>query len=229
MQSVRSSRGFERMAEEIRLNEIRFQAVSVVVEVSILEEPLVIDLETAHRFRLAAGTVITPSQLAALEAAALRYACRNEATRLLALRPHAVEELRLKLRRREFPDEIVGETIDDFKQRGVLDDAQYAHELAQSLVARKPCGRAYLVGHLQSKHIDRFLAAEVADVVLGPEDATELAIRALSARWREFGQFDLETARRKAYNYLARRGFTFDATQAAFESLATESTDGGQD
>ncbi len=217
------------MIEEIRLNAVRFQGVAVVVEISTLEYPLVIDLETAHQYRLSAGTVITPSQLAALETAALRYACRNEATRLIALRPHAVDELRLKLRRKEFPDDLVREVVANFKQRGILDDAQYAYQLARSLVARKPCGRAYLIGHLQSKHIDRFLASEVADVVLGPEDATALATRALRARWREFGQFDLETARRKSYNYLARRGFTFDATQAAFESLATESTDGGHD
>lgn len=217
------------MTKEIRLNAVRFQGMSAVVEISTLDDPLVVDLETAHRLRLAAGTIITPSQLAALEGAAERFACRNEATRLMALRPHAVEELRLKLRRKEFPDDLIRETISDFKKRGVLDDAQYAHQLAESLVARKPCGRAYLIGQLQSKHIDRFLAAEVADVVLGPEDAIALATRALRARWREFGQFDLETARRKSYNYLARRGFRFDTSQAAFETLATESTDGGHD
>lgn len=215
------------MEERISLTQLRLLGTHAEVELSSHEKPLLIPLEEAHRFRLVEGTVLTPAQVTQLETEAERFAARRETTRLLALRPHSVEELRLKLRKKQFGEEVIGEVIRDFKERGMLDDAQYAHMLAESLVRRKPCGRGYLISYLQDKRIDRFLAADAADAVLAEYNQDELAVRALRSRWREFGQFDLETAQRKAYNYLARRGFSFEATRAAFQILASESTDGG--
>ena len=216
------------MDERISLIDIRLVGSRAEIHLSTHERPLVLSPETVHRYRLVKGTVLTRSQAAQLETEAARFAVASEATRLLARRPHSAGELRQKLLR-QFDAELVGAAIRDFTARGVLDDAQYAHQLADSLVRRKPCGCGYVIAFLESRRIERALAAEAADAVLSEHSPEELAERALRAKWREFGQFDLETARRRAYNYLARRGFPFDIARAAVQTLARESTDGGND
>ena len=70
--------------------------------------------------------------------------------------------------------------------------------------------------------IDRDLAEKTAQMVLSEVDEKEQALRALRKRWTRLGQFELETARNKSYNYLARRGFSYDAAKRAFEQLINE-------
>ncbi len=217
------------MSEKITLDKVKIRGLRATLELSTHEEPLVIDAGIAYDWRLAAGTVLTRSQVDRLESAAERFQVRETATRLLALRQHSVGELQSKLRRKGFDPEIAGEVVSDFKERRLLDDAEYARTLAEQVVNRKPCGRAYILAHLRRKQVSSELAAEAADMVLSQHDIADLAACALRQRWREFSQFELETARHKAYNYLARRGFTYDASRAAFDTVREEETNGGQD
>jgi regulatory protein len=217
------------MTQKITLDKIKLRGSRAVVEISSLDEPLILDIEAAHRHQLTAGTVITPAQVAELEEESARFQCREDATRLLAMRQHSVGELRLKLRRKGHDRAITDDVVRSFKRQGILDDAQYAQLLAEQLISRKPCGKGYLMAHLQRRQIDRSLAEDVAAMVLSDYRYEDLALQALRRRWPGYAKFDLETARRKAYTYLARRGFTHEAARAAFDQLTQEETDGGTD
>ena len=116
-------------------------------------------------------------------------------------------------------NDVVKKTIRKYCRQGVLDDAVFAYHQAEKLVNRRPCGKSYLTAFLQRKRIDRQLAQQTAEQVLEGNDELQLAAAALLQRWREYRQFELEVARRKAYNYLARRGFGYEATKAAFEQI----------
>ena len=73
------------------------------------------------------------------------------------------------------------------------------------------------------------LATGIVEEVLAAHRMQDLAVAALERRWREYRQFELETARRKAYNYLARRGFTYEQARAAFDYIAHKEANGGND
>ncbi len=178
--------------------------------------------ETVHRYRLVDGVVITSSQLDQLRRESELYLCDNESARLLGIREHSVGELRAKLKRKEFSAEVIEDTIRKYRKRGFLDDARYAYKLSQRLMENRPCGLSYLTAHLQRKMIARELAEKTAQMVLSNVDEKEQAVRALEKRWRRMAQFELEVARNKSYNYLARRGFSYDAARKAFEQLITE-------
>lgn len=70
-----------------------------------------------------------------------------------------------------------------------------------------------------SKLIVRELAEETVNSLYQSEDELGLAVSALSKRWRQYSQFELEEARRKAYNYLSRKGFSYGIAKDAFEQL----------
>ena len=205
------------MSEKIRIIKLVPRASEVTVSISGVDASLVIPIEAVERHRLKEGIVLTPSQLQTLRADAELFSCRRTAARMLAARAHSVGELRSRLAAKRFDSDAVKQTVRRFLDQGVLDDAVYAHRLARRLVEQRPCWRSYLVGFLRKKMIDRSLAEQTADLVLGDTDEQELAAAALARKWGEFGHFDLEVAQRKAYNYLARRGFSYDAAWAAVE------------
>jgi len=207
------------MEEKIRILKLSRSASEVSVTISILDEPVVVPEHIVYKHRLKENIVITQSQLETLRTESELFLCDRTAARMLAAREHSTGEIRNKLARKSFTGDAIRQVIRKYKDRGVLDDARYAHRQANQLLTQRPCGRSYLVAYLQRKKIDRFLAEETADVALTGKDEKELAAAALTKRWGGYGQFELEVARQKAYNYLARRGFGYEAARAAFEQL----------
>jgi len=99
----------------------------------------------------------------------------------------------------------------------LIDDVVFAREFAESILRNKPAGRSYVIGCLKQKHISHELAKSIVDELFAGVDEFELALRLLRGRWSYFSKFELETARRKAYNYLSRRSIDYRAAKQAFE------------
>ena len=199
------------------------------VSISGIEKPLTVPAHLVAQFSLRAGVVLTAAQLERLIAESDLWNCDRTAARLLAAREHSIGEIRVKLRARRFPDNVVKETIRKYCRQGVLDDAVFAYHQAEKLVNRRPCGKSFLTAFLQRKRIDRQLAQQTTEQVLEGKDEQQLAAAALVKRWRESRQFELEVAQRKAYNYLARRGFGYEAAKAAFEQIQRQQEEETED
>jgi regulatory protein len=191
----------------------------MLVEVSGDDEPLLVSLETAREHRLVEGVVLTPGQLDQLRLDSQRFRCERKTTDLLARRDHSVGEMIAKLRRAGFSRQVIDPVLRRCRSMGTLDDARYAMTAAKSLMQRRPCGHGYLVAFLQRKRIDRTLAEQTAEMLLSETDESSRARAALETRWSIMSQFELEIARRKAYNYLSRRGFGYQSAKTAFEQL----------
>ena len=210
------------MDVQTKIIKLSRSGIRVTITLSNHDRPLIVSEDTVHRHRLVDGIVITDSQLQQLRHESEVYRCDNETARLLALREHSIGDLRSKLKRKQFDGDVIEETIKSYRRRGLLDDAQYAYKLSQRLASDRPCGKSYLTAYLQRKKIDRALAEQTAQTVLSGFDESEQAAAALEKRWRQFDQFELEVARKKSYNYLARRGFSYDAAKKAFERLVNK-------
>lgn len=210
------------MDAHIKIIKLSRSGPRVKITLSNHDQPLIVSEDTVHRHRLVDGIVITDSQFRQLHRESQIYLCDAETARLLALREHSIGEMRAKLKRKQFDTDVIEETIKSYRRKGLLDDAQYAYKLSQRVTADRPCGKSYLTAYLQKKKIDRTLAEQTAQAVLSGVDETEMAATALEKRWGQFSQFELETARRKSYNYLARRGFSYEAAKKAFDKLVTQ-------
>lgn len=207
------------MDEQIRIEKIVHRGERVLITLSDDKAALSLSEELVHSLRLVQGIVLTPSQLERLRLEAELYRCYQTTARMLALRGHSIGELRQKLIRKSFDRDIISKVVAEYRRRGVLDDAKYAHTVARQLLERKPCGRSFLLAYLQQKLIDRSIAEEIARIVLDQTDEPSRARAALEKRWSMLAEFELETARQKSYNYLVRRGFGYDAAKKAFEAL----------
>ena len=207
------------MAPAIRITKLVCTGETYRMEISTLEEPLIVPAEIVFRHALKADIVLTESQLVQLQAEAELIRCDRSAARMLGIREHTIGELKTKLKRKKFSVEAVDQTIKRYRSRGLLDDAHVANKLVQQSLERNPSGRAFLIAMLQRKQISRALAEQAVELALVSKDEVELAVESLRKRWSTIGQLELERARTKAYTYLSRRGIGYAAARTAFERL----------
>lgn len=213
------------MNDPVRIVRMKERAGVYQIQLSDRSDPIAVDPLIVAKHRLKEGIVLTAPQVQDLVREAALAACDREVARLLALRPHAIGEIRLKLQRKQFEPDAIAQTIRKYEQKGLLDDAHVAMTLARVTLERHPAGRSYLVAVLRKKMIGRDLAEQTADMMLGDRDETEIAYSALQQRRRLFfasSEIEVETLRRKAYTFLSRRGIGYAAAKAAFERLLKE-------
>jgi regulatory protein len=217
------------MTDQFQIVKLKRTRGRTMVDISGLDDDFEISRETVYRHQLVEGIVLTPSQVDLLRGESEQYLCNRRAARLLAMRGHSVGELTDKLKQKGHPTEAIKAVIRKYRAQGVLDDEHFAMSIAERLINDRPCGRPYLIAHIQRKKIDRAIAEKVVAMVLAGYNETDLATTALAKRWSQFSRFQLETARTKAYNYLARRGFGYGAARKAFANLLSDQNEVTED
>jgi regulatory protein len=136
--------------------------------------------------------------------------CYVAGLRILNYRFNSEAELRAKLRRKEFPREVIDTTIDRLRLEKWLDDDRYAAAYARTRV-RKGIGRARIKRELINAGVESGAIVRALDV----PDHDERAAAVVSARKRLAilrRRNDVEVIREKLAAYLFRQGY--DSTMA---------------
>lgn len=131
----------------------------------------------------------------------------NYVLRLLALRPRAREELRLRLLRRGFSQEVVGRVLARAEEAAVVNDQLFARLYAQDRLLSRPCPRRRVAWELRARGVEEALAEEAARAALPELSEEELARRALASRRGLWESLPRQAALGRAYSFLLRRGF----------------------
>jgi regulatory protein len=156
----------------------------------------------------------------------LREKAAASLARSLGRRGLSVSESRARLRADGLSDEESSDLLEDFIQRGWLDDAVLAEQLVYSATTRKKMGTRAIRQVL----VKRSIARDVIDEVLAelPDDDAERALEFARTKARALSQYDEDTAMRRLMGMLARRGFGGSvAGTAARTALADERRDAG--
>ncbi len=190
--------------------------------------------DVATRLALCIHMAVSPEALAALvdEGAALRT--YDRALRMLAARGRSVRELRRRLLAAREPEAHVDAALERLQGMGLLDDAEYARQLARSQMV----GRGYASRRLQQELARRGVARDVADRAIdtvltedaapgsyGAESGVDLSttIEKLARRkLRSLGSLDEDTRKRRLYAFLVRRGYDSDDIRTVIARLRAE-------
>lgn len=205
-----------------RIEKIKKQSGGVQLFISSLDKPLYLPVSKMEEANLSEGMPVSNELLEHLKSESELFQCDNKAAALLTQRDYSIGQFKQKLRLKNFGENVIREIVHKYKSKGLLDDRKYAAKIVNRILEEKPSGKPYLIASLRRKLIPRDLADETVDSMFESEDPVSLAATALKKRWRQFGQFDVEAAKSKSYNYLSRRGFSYSAAKAAFEKLWRE-------
>ncbi|MFW6156111.1 MAG: regulatory protein RecX [Armatimonadota bacterium] len=143
------------------------------------------------------------------------------AIRLLAHRARTRGYLEQRLRGKGLAAEAVEEALGDLESAGYVNDEQYARDRIDALLRKSKQGPFALTHKLVQEHVDGDIAERVVHETLRDEDLSEWAREVAAERSRRLRDLDPETARRRLYGYLKRRGFSNDhCMNAVDEALA---------
>ncbi|MBI2862244.1 MAG: RecX family transcriptional regulator [Chloroflexi bacterium] len=178
-----------------------------------------VDALTVQVRGLQPGTVLTLEDVEEFRREGAHQRAYDAALRFLAARPRSEEEVRRRLSRVGWGEEVVGRVLDRLRSAGLVDDRAFVLFWLENRTQFNPKGSRALSAELRQKGIDPLLAREL----LAGQDEEEAALHALRRgirRWRREGDFS--GFRQRFGPYLARRGFSLDAINSALGQLWRE-------
>ena len=196
-------------------------------------------VEIAYGAGLRVGETVSEEMLETLERKDLLWKAREAAFNLLSYRARTESELRQRLRRKDYPEDVVEECVAELVEKGFVDDEAFAASFVRHRVRAKPRGVRRLVQELRAKGVESETAAAVVDRTLDDENVSELdlareaaegwARRALGAGVRAGASGrdapDPWEARRRLYGYLARRGFGGEVIRTVMDEVLRRGDD----
>jgi len=153
------------------------------------------------------GVVVDHRLAAQLGEATELTSAYDRALNLLSFRARSARELERRLLQKGVTAERAARVIAKLRDAGLIDDADFARQLARSKVSAG-ASRRRLHQELFKRGVSRDVADEAVDEVLEEENVDEVAVAERVARKRlpMLKGADAPTRRRRLYAFLARRG-----------------------
>lgn len=180
-----------------------------------------VSLDIIDQLKLRVGSVVDAAGEAALEGAAAALQTYDRALNLLAFQARSARDLRRRLVQKGEPAEHVDRAIERLTAQGLLDDAQFARQLARSKVASQGASRRRLQQEMFKRGVAREVADEAIAEVYEDEQVDEgvLVEEVARKKVRSLARLDPEARRRRLYAFLARRGYEGEAIRRAMRAV----------
>lgn len=185
-------------------------------------EKILLTIKTIQKYSLRGKSEISNDLLKEIKLESDYHRAKEYVTYLLSRSAYSYGQLLAKMKEKNYDQKVAVVILSELKEDGLIDDTLFARQLTESILRHKPAGRKYIIACLQKKYIPYDLAKATVDECFEDINEVDLALRLLRRRWHYFSKFELETARRKAYNYLSRRSISYGSAKEAFEKVAKE-------
>ena len=171
---------------------------------------------------LCSGDEITDENISEILVSESELAAKNCAVNLISYRPRSSEETLRHLLRKGFEEPIARRVVEQLQTIGMIDDHTFARMFTRDQIRRK-AGRNLIRQKLYLKGIDRQTTDGVLNDLIRPEEEQEaarmLAARRLVLAKRSLGSLDPEKRKKRMYDFLIRKGFSFEIAQHIVQQL----------
>lgn len=133
-------------------------------------------------------------------------------------RPRTVREVENKLDSLDYGEGDVEIVVARLKELGLLDDAKYASDFIATRLSTKPLSRKKLREQLYAHKLPK---DSINEAIGSVDDAAEAAnAHAVAEKYaRQFAALDVDERKLRVMRRLVGRGFEYNASKAALESL----------
>ena len=177
------------------------------------------NLNVVAKFRLQEGMRLSDQEVREIQLGEVRQECFDAAIRLLSTRLQSVEEIRRKLMRKEYGDEVVEAVIDDLTRMEYLNDERFARTKAAAAATHKQHGRRRAKVELLKAGVKSDVADRALDDVYDATDSLEVARRLAEKAAPRLKRLEPIVARRRLVGMLQRRGFEYEAIKPVIEQV----------
>jgi regulatory protein len=145
----------------------------------------------------------------------LHARARQYAFKLLSYRGRSEKELEERLIKKGITKTVASSTINYLKHIGLIDDMALAETLKREAVTTK------LLSQNGAKKfiLNRGISREIVDLVFSNDKNEDIdnAGRLVDKKLKTFKNYTSETVRRRLYNLLLRRGYSFETIMAVLK------------
>ena len=178
--------------------------------------------EVAATSGLKVGQHLSAEHIDKLKKADLSHNCFGAALNYLGYRPRSEDEVRQRLHRRGFNDEVVDKVVIGLKERGLIDDVAFAQYWRDNRLSFRPRSRRLIKLELRQKGV----AAETANEVVEGLDDESAAYEVGLKKARVLSGLDYREFHRYLSDHLRRRGFDYETIRSAVARLWQEQQPG---
>jgi len=206
------------MITALRIND-RKKQVSIFIDGSF---SFSISEEVAATSGPKVGQHLSAEQIDKLKKADLSHNCFGAALNYLGYRPRSEAEIRQRLHRRGFNDEVVDKVVIGLKERRLIDDVAFAQYWRDNRLSFRPRSRRLIKLELRQKGV----AAETANEVVEGLDDESAAYEVGLKKARVLSGLNYREFHRYLSDHLRRRGFDYEIIRSAVARLWQEQQPG---
>jgi regulatory protein len=144
---------------------------------------------------------------------------RDQSLRFLAHRPHSIKELTDKLLHKRFDKKRIKPIIDDFKNKGYLNDHEFAMTLIQEEIKLKKNGPLFIKNKLMRKGIDPLEAEEMINQVYDEQLQQENCQLLAAKKTKLLTKYPQTKQKNKLAVFLRQKGFYWETVQKVVAKL----------
>ena len=183
-----------------------------------------VSLEIIDRLQLRVGLEVDEALAARLEEEGAALAAYDRALNMLAFQARSSRDLKRRLVQKGELESNAESAVQRLVAAGLLDDAEYARQVARSKVSGQGASKRRLQQELFKRGVERSVADEAIGEVMSEEgvDESEVVERFARKKLRSLAALDGATRRRRLYAYLARRGYDGEAIRRVMERVLGE-------
>jgi len=190
------------------VKKIRQKRIGVLIIFDDFESQ-VLNKDVFNKSGLFVGADLSENELNKLLRLSAEIDVRTKAYRLLARRSHSVSELRMKLLKKQFDEEIVSATLNSLLENHYLDDKKFAFLFADETIRNKK----YSVNKVKAELLKRGISKSIINEIIEKYQDDEIIlnnIKNLSEKKILFLQHKYsneQVIKQKTFEYLFRKGF----------------------
>ena len=150
------------------------------------------------------------------------FRARSAAFRYLSHRDRTVAEMRHRLERARFEADVVEEVVEHLRAAGYVDDRSYARTYAETRFSTSGYGPVRVRADLLRRGVSPEEAESAVEHVFAEHDRVLERARQLGRkRWQRLqGERDQLKRRKKVFDYLARRGFSYEVALEVVDDVS---------
>lgn len=169
------------------------------------------------------GVILTPSLFKQIEQAEHYNAIKEASFRYLGRRDHASFEIKQKLKKKGFDEDIIEHVLEELSDKGFLNDQHFSLKFITEKSELNQWGRKKIESELYKKGIQQKTIQETLNSFFDNLSQDQICLDLVIKRKRHFlREEDPYKRKMKIYNYLAGRGFTSADIKKAMPKIAKE-------
>ena len=177
------------------------------------------NVNVVARFRLRVGMNLSAEQVEEIQLGEVKQECFDAAMRFLQSRLHSTGELRRKLMRKGWGQQVVDAVIEDLGRMGYMDDERFARTKALSAAQRKQHGPRRAMVELLKAGVKSDVAGRAVEDVYGGVDNTSAARELARKQAARLKKLEPLVARRRLAGMLQRRGFEYETIKPVIDEV----------